>query len=156
MKNLARAYIPAPKETPVTIGELLTTYAALGDLLAEEAVQMEAMRINKVAELQDRKLKLTGLLERYMQYLRSRPEVMQTATAQEKIALSAAHARFNKTAKANYDTLLVARAVNRSVVQCVTQVVTRRERNPVYNARGVIGMAKTTYKPLSVTLNQTV
>lgn len=149
----AAAYTPPVKETPATLRDIITVQASLAELLAEEADLMDAMQLPKVGTLQERKLKLTGLLERYMRYMQRHPEAMGRTTAEEKEELRKAAAEFQRVMKRNYDTLMVARAVNKSVVKCITQLVTRREQNPTYNARGA---TKTNYRPLpiSLTLNE--
>ena len=68
------AYSPPPKETPAAIRDVINVKLSLAELLSEETVFMNAMNIGKVGELQDRKLKLTGLLERYMRYLNNHPK----------------------------------------------------------------------------------
>ncbi len=151
----ALVYTPRLKETPATLRDILSVNTALTALLAEETHLMDTMQLRLVAGLQERKLKLTGMLERYLRYMTLHPEVLATITEAEKAELRQVSAEFQKVMKKNYDTLLVARAVNKTVVKCVTQVVTRREQNPVYNARG---MSKMHYRPLpvSITLNETV
>ena len=145
------------KEPAATVRNLIDWQVALTDLMEEEASHMAAMRVGKVGELQDRKLKLTAMLERAMHYLKMHPEVLLAATLAEKEELRCAGERFRIVMKKNYDTLLVARAVNRSVVKCVTQVVGLKERNPTYNAQGMVRkMVETKLPPISVTYNQTV
>ena len=148
-------YIPTPREPNVTLRDIITVESTLTELLAEEADLMDAMQLTKVGALQERKLKLTGLLERYMRYASQHPEMLANVSADDKADLRKTAEEFQRVMKRNYDTLLVARAVNKTVVKCVTQVVTRKEQNPVYNA---MGRAKAHYRPLpiSITLNETV
>lgn len=151
----ATAYQPPIQQTPATLGDILSVQSALTALLAEEADYMDAMKLAEVGALQERKLKLTGMLERYMRYVRQHPEVLTGVSGEEKSLLQESAAKFEGVMKRNYDTLLVARAVNKTVVKCVTQLVARKEQNPVYTARGA---NKTDYRPLpvSITLNETV
>lgn len=147
---------PSPvKETPATLQDLMTVNIALTELLTQEAAYMDAMELTKVAAVQDRKLKLTSLLERYMHYIHKHPEVLAGVTEEEKKKLREVSQQFQIAMKRNYGTLMVARAVNKTVVKCVTQLVTRKEQNPIYNANGFV---KTGYRPLpvSITLNETV
>jgi hypothetical protein len=149
------AYQPVLKETPATLRDILTVNASLTALLAEEAELMDRMQLGRVGSLQERKLKLTGMLERYMRYVAKHPEVLANVAQEEKAELRQVAAEFQKVMRKNYNTLLVARAVNKTVVRCVTQVATRRQQNPVYNARGA---TRHDYRPLpvSITLNETV
>ena len=143
------------KESPATLNDILSVQKPLTDLLQHEADLMDAMELGKVAELQERKLKLTAMLERYMRYFKQHPDMLAGASPAEKVELKTAADRFADVMKRNYDTLLVARAVNNTVVKCVTQMVTRKQQNPVYNS---MGTAKQHYRPIpiSVTLNETV
>jgi hypothetical protein len=150
----ASGYKPQPKETPATIADLISVKEALAGLLLEETGLMDRMQINKVGELQERKLKLTGLMERYMRYLTQHKEVLAQIRPEEKAELQRVSDIFRTAMKRNYDTLLVAREVNRTVVKCVTQMFTKKDSNPIYNAHGIAGLHKPS--PLSVTLNQTI
>jgi hypothetical protein len=143
-----------PKETPATIADVVLVKKALTTLLAEEASLMEAMQIGKVGELQDRKLKLTGLLERFMRYVVQHSELLVQLTPQEKRELAETSAEFQKTLHANHRALMAARAVNRSIVNCVTQLIAKKDNNPIYNQRG--GAFKAYKTPVSLTLNQTI
>lgn len=142
------------RETPATLRDIILVQASLASLLTEETMLMDTMEIAKVEALQDRKLKLTGILERYMRYVNQHPEALQSATAEDKEEMRRNTAEFHRVMKRNYDTLLVARAVNKAVVTCMTQVMTSREQNPVYNA---LGAAQSNHRPLpvSITLNET-
>lgn len=145
---------PPPKEAVVTVRDLITVNLALSDLLVEETRLMDLMQIGKVGELQDRKLKLTALMERYSRYLGQHPEVLAAITLQERHDLQKAGERFRAAIRNNYDRLLVARAVNHAVVTCVTQEVSKHSSNATYTAAGSV---KRLYRaPISVTLNQTI
>jgi hypothetical protein len=151
----ATPYKPPLRETPATLRDIITVNSSLTALLADEAELMDAMQLSKIGNLQERKLKLTGMLERYMRYVTLHPEVLASTTAEEKEELKKVSEEFQRVMKRNYDTLLVARAVNKTVVKCVTQTVTRREQNPVYNAKGA-SMHNYRPLPISLTLNETV
>lgn len=142
------------KETPATVRDLINVNLSLSDVLAEESRLMERMHIDRVADLQERKLRLISLMERYMRYMKQHPEVLAAITPEERSDLQRAGDRFREVSRQNYDRLLVARAVNGAVVTCVTQEIARMNQNPVYNASGAI---KGAYRaPISVTLNQTI
>ncbi len=147
-------YSAPMKETPATLNDVIIVKTALAALLIEETSLMDSMQIEKVGQLQERKLKLIGLLERYTRYLTQHQEVLAHTTQEEKATLKITTENFNKAMQKNYDTLLVARAVNGAIVKCVTQNVTKKDNNPIYNARGATG--KPYHTPISVTLNQTI
>ena len=151
----AKPVFTAPmKETPATVRDVINVQSSLSILLSEEAVFMEKMQISNVGELQDRKLKMTGLLERYMRYLSNHPEVLAKTTADEKADLKKSTDVFNAAIRKNYNILLVARAVNGVIVKCVTDLAAKKDNNSVYNARGAMGISYS--KPVSITINQTV
>ena len=81
------------------IKDLITTRAALGEVLAAETDFMDKMQLEKVNELQDRKLKLISLLERYMNYIHHNQEAIKNITPQEKADLIAGEEYFNKIAR---------------------------------------------------------
>jgi flagellar biosynthesis/type III secretory pathway chaperone len=155
MKKPTASYNPPPqKELPATVRDLIAVKTSLATLMEEESAYIDKMQISKVGELQDRKLKLTGLLERYMRYMHHHKEVLLAITAEEKTELYKIADTFNKAMQRNREKLMIARAVNNTIVKCVTQIVTGKDNNPVYNARGSVG--KYHPKPISVTLNQTI
>jgi|GEM_PF-1017476 len=136
------------------IKDLITTRAALGEVLAAETDFMDKMQLEKVNELQDRKLKLISLLERYMNYIHHNQEAIKNITPQEKADLIAGEEYFNKIARKNYDTLLVAKSVNGALVKCVTKSQKDKKFNPTYNYRGAANSNVKT--SISITLNQTI
>jgi len=142
------------RETPTSVRDLIDVSAALADLLMEETGYMETMQIARVGALQERKLRLTGLLERYTRYLHLHPEIMAAMTPNEKAEFRKISDKMRVAMKANYDKLMVARAVNGAVVKCVTHVLSKRNQNTLYNARGAMG--RPTRAPISLTLNQTI
>jgi len=144
---------PQPTETPATLRDVIEVKAALSRLLAEETAHMDRMQLSQIGALQERKLKLTGLLERYTRYLGKHPEAVESASPEDKAELGRASQDFRAVMKQNYDTLLVARAVNRAIVKCVTQAFAARDHNPIYDAQGG---ARAPAKSVSVTLNETV
>lgn len=142
------------KEVPATLADIINVNAALGQLLEQETQFMDKMQLTKINEIQERKLKLTAMLERYMRYVGQHPEVVLNATAEEKTEMKKIATSFKSTMKKNYDTLLVARSVNREIVKYVTKTISGRSNNPVYNAHGATIAVKVT--PISMTLNQTI
>jgi hypothetical protein len=154
MSNATATHTLPPKETAATVRDLINVNLSLSDVLAEESKFMERMQIQKVSEIQERKLRLISLMERYMRYMQQHPHIMAAITVDERRDLQKAGERFRDVSRTNYDKLLVARAVNGAVVTCVTQEIAKASHNPVYNANGNI---KRAYRaPISVTLNQTI
>ena len=144
----------ATQETPVTVANLISLRRALANVLAEESDFMDAMQIDKVGELQERKLKLANMLERYTRYLTNHPEVIAGITDAEKSELHAVNEYFNKVMRVNYEKLLVARSVNKAIVTCVTGIFAKKGSNEIYNARGA--MYNNYRVPISITLNRVI
>jgi len=147
-------YTSPNQTTPASVDDIINVTRSLADLLTEETAFLDKMQIDKVGELQGRKLKLTGLLERYMRYVHQNPDMLKPITPALKQAMQKASHDMQMIMKRNYDKLLVARAVNGTVVKCVTQLAAKKDSNPIYNARGFTTAAYQT--PISVTLNQTI
>ncbi len=154
MTATASAFPPQMMAPPPSVQEVIDVQAALMDVLAEEVLFMDTMQIQRVGLVQERKLKLTALLERYTRYIQEHPEWMEQVTPQQKAKLRQLADTFQDVMRKNYETLLVARAVNRAVVRCVTQAATDKQHNPIYNAAGVAQLRPRA--TLSVTLNQTI
>ena len=57
-------------------------------------------------------------------------------TPEEKAELKKTSDIFHGAMRKNYDTLLVARAVNGAIVKCITQTAAKKDNNPIYNAHG--------------------
>lgn len=143
-----------PPDSAPTPGDIITVAAALTALLEEETEHMRQMRIGEVDALQDRKLRLTGLMERYMRITQQNPKLMAKISAAEKQVLRELWERFEQASRVNYEALMVARAVNSSLVSCVTGALSKQGRNPVYNARGNANADAP--KSISLTLNETI
>ena len=136
------------QENQITVSDIIMVKNALAEVIAEETSLTETMQIIKVAELQDKKLKLIGLLERYLRNFKK-----ETLTSSDIEDLKNCEEKFKVIMKKNYDTLLVARAVNLTVVKCVSHIHAGRGNNQIYNFRGVKANA---YRgiTMSMTLNQ--
>jgi hypothetical protein len=156
MTQILTAYSGQLQETQASIEDVIAVKKALAGVLEEETMFMDKMQIDKVAALQERKLKLVGLLERYMRYLQKHTELLSDLSEEKKKELMALSEMFSQTMKKNYDTLLVARAVNKTIVTCVTQTMAAKDNNPIYNYKGSASVNSNQHKPISITLNQTV
>ena len=136
------------QESQITVSDIILVKNALAEVIEEETTLTESMQIAKVAELQEKKLKLTGLLERYLRNFKK-----ENLTASDVEELIKSEEKFKVIMKKNYDSLLVARAVNLAVVRCVSHIHAGNGNNQIYNFRGVKSNA---YKgiTMSITLNQ--
>jgi hypothetical protein len=144
------------KELNFTLSDIVSVNNALAQLLAEETALVGDMQISKVGELQERKLKLTSLLERYTRYFIKNREKFANITAQEIAALKASEENLQKEMKKNYEKLLVARAVNQAIVTCVTGIFAKKAGNTLYNASGAMYKTARFHAPMSMTLNRMI
>lgn len=144
----------ATKEIAITMSAVIATRKSLADLLVEESQYMDNMQISKVDALQERKLKLTSLLERYTRYLAKNRILLENMTPEEKTEMKAVNDYFQKAIRVNYEKLLVARAVNKAIVTCVTGQLVKGNSNQIYNRTGV--MYNTYRAPVSMTLNRVI
>lgn len=144
------------KEMTFTLSDIVSVNNALAQLLAEETVLVTELKISKVGELQERKLKLTALLERYTRYFVKNRSAFGTVSEQDMAALKASEEILNKEMKKNYEKLLVARAVNQAIVTCVTGIHAKKAGNTLYNASGVMYKTNRYHAPVSMTLNRVI
>lgn len=142
------------KEVQLTAAMLISTVNALTAVLEEETAYMDSLQIEMVGGLQERKLKITALLERYMRHLSKNPQIVAALTAEEKEEMLTADRSLKRAMKINYEKLLVAKSVNSAIVTCVTGIFANRRSNKVYNARGTMYSNENYSPPVSVTLNK--
>lgn len=142
------------KDAPVTISGLISAANALAATLEEETLFMETMQIDKVGDLQERKIKITSLLERYMRYIAQNPQVIANMEQEEKAELLASDQNLKKAMRTNYEKLLVARSVNNAIVTCVTGIFTSKRSNKTYNSQGAIYSNNSYVAPVSMSLNK--
>lgn len=138
----------------ITIAEVIEVRKSLADVLVEETGYLTTMQISKVEALQERKLKLTGLLERYTIYLGKNLHLVSGMSLADRDNMKKVNDYFNKAMRENYDKLLVARAINQTIVTCITRIFKNKSGNHAYNARGIMGGNRPV--PVSVTLNRVV
>lgn len=152
-----RTAAAAPKGAPVAsaavnMNDIMVLTARLAQVLAEEADMLSQMNIKKVGALQKEKLLLIAALERQKKMLQHNPAATQSMSQQDKDDLRAVIDIFQSILGENYRRLLVARDVNQTVVNAITEVVKETTANHVYDKKGTPdGIAR---ESLSVTLNE--
>lgn len=144
------------KTMTFTISDIVSVNNALADLLAEETALVGDMQIKKVGEMQDRKLKLTSLLERYTRTFMKNREMFASIAPQDIAALKASEEKLQNESKKNYEKLLVARAVNQAIVTCVTGIHAKKAGNTLYDATGNMYKTARNQSPVSMTLNSVI
>ncbi|MEI7668691.1 MAG: hypothetical protein WCJ33_01245 [Pseudomonadota bacterium] len=138
----------------VNIAEVIHAKKSLADVLTEETKYLSEMKIEKVAAIQDKKLKLIHDLEKQALYLRKNPEIISGMTLAEKKDMTNVHDYFVKAMQENYEKIMVARAINQTIVNCVASFFVNNGNSHAYNARGSIGNGSLT--GISMTLNKVI
>ena len=138
----------------ITISDVIKARKLLADVLSEETFQLNIMNIAKVAALQELKLSLISQLERYTLILASNMHLISGMTLADKQEMKVVNDYFQKAMQENYEKIMVARAINQTVVTCITNLFASKSNSHAYNNKGVIGGSRVV--PISVTLNKVV
>ena len=138
----------------ITIADIIKARKLLADVLSEETFQLGAMKIKKVAALQDLKLSLIAQLERYTLHLSKTPHLLSGMTLAEKEDMKAVNSYFDRAMRENYEKLLVAKTINQTIVTCITGLFASNTNSHAYNRKGIMGGSRPL--PVSVTLNRVV
>jgi flagellar biosynthesis/type III secretory pathway chaperone len=149
--NMHNRQGPAPQKINVPDIAMLT--ARLAQLLAEEADLLAAMKIKKIEALQQEKLFLVNALESHRKIIDKHPHLLESIPSRDRSELEGIAEVFKDILKENHRRLMVAREVNKKVVETITQVVKESAASSVYGENGISGAMGT--QTLSVTLNQT-
>jgi hypothetical protein len=136
------------------ISDFIGVIARLAQVLAEEADALDKLQIRKVGEMQEEKLRLTALLEKCKKYYDRFPGELDTVSAADKEDFQAVVAVFNQVLKQNNLRLMVARELNRKMVEAIRDAVKEASTNRLYNGKGAASFAQR--ERLSVTLNQVI
>jgi hypothetical protein len=144
--------------TNTRVRDLIAVTGQLITLMNREADLLEAMKAEKISELQKDK----GLLaERYatlVKELRGEPELMKAMEDAVRGELRELLERFNATAKRNEKALRIAREVNERIVKAIVDA-TQQQRAAVgpYSTAGVQGASASgrasRAKPLSMVVD---
>jgi hypothetical protein len=146
----------APRKEPpkLKVQNVITLTARLAQILAEEVDLLSNMKVADIKTLQAEKLFLINALEAQRKLVEKHPELLDTIQLHDKRDLQEVVKVFNNILEENHRKLLVAKEVNRKVVQAITDVVTRQTRRMAYNRNGTTGSAP--FEALSVTLNERI
>ena len=104
--------------------------------------------------MQNEKLFLTNALDAQKRLIAKSPEMLDTIPSQDRNDLANVVEIFNEVLEENHRKLLVAREINKRIVDAVKSVVEDHSKRAVYDDKGVNGTSP--YESLSVTLNQTI
>lgn len=137
----------------VDVDSVITLTARLAQVLAEEADLLAEMRVREIEGLQKEKLQLLGALEAQKRFIDRNPEVLADISDEEYLELAQIIEIFQSVMKENHRRLLIAREVNRKVVEAITEVVADAAKNGMYDKKG---MPERAAGSLSMSLNQTI
>lgn len=148
-EDAAAAYDPAT----VDVDSVIALTARLAQVLAEEADLLAEMRVREIEGLQKEKLQLLDALEAQKRFLDRNPHLLHAITDEECMELAQMIEIFQTVMKENHRRLLIAREVNRKVVEAISEVVQEAARNGMYDHKG---LPERVEGGISMSLNQTI
>ena len=110
--------------------------ARLAQVLATETDLLSSMRVSEIEKLQKEKIMLVEALERQKRLIERRPELLATMSDDQALELAQVIEIFQAVMKENHRRLLIAREVNRKVVEAISDAVTEANQNQVYDKTG--------------------
>ncbi len=137
----------------VDVDSVIALTARLAQVLAEEADLLAEMRVREIEGLQKEKLQLLEALEAQKRFLDRNPELMASISDEECLELAQIIEIFQTVMKENHRRLLIAREVNRKVVEAITEVVAEANKNGMYDHKGLPDKLE---GGISMSLNQTI
>lgn len=137
----------------VDVDSVIALTARLAQVLAEEADLLAEMRVREIEGLQKEKLQLLDALEAQKRFIDRNPEVMADVSDEEALELAQIIEIFQTVMKENHRRLLIAREVNKKVVEAIADVMADAAKNGMYDKKG---MPERVDGSLSMNLNQTI
>lgn len=110
--------------------------ARLAQVLAAETDLLSAMRVSEIEKLQREKVLLVEALERQKRLIERRPELLSTISDEQALELAQIIEIFQAVMKENHRRLLIAREVNRKVVEAISEAVTEANQHQIYDHKG--------------------
>lgn len=110
--------------------------ARLAQVLAAETDLLSAMRVGEIENLQKEKIMLVEALERQKRLIERRPELLLTISDDQALELAQVIEIFQAVMKENHRRLLIAREVNRKVVEAISEAVAEANQHQVYDNKG--------------------
>lgn len=137
----------------VDVDSVIALTARLAQVLAEEADLLAEMRVREIEGLQKEKLQLLDALEAQKRFIDRNPEVMAQVSDEDALELAQIIEIFQTVMKENHRRLLIAREVNKKVVEAIADVMADAAKNGMYDRKG---MPERIDGSLSMNLNQTI
>lgn len=137
----------------VNVENVIVLTARLAQVLAEEADLLADMRVAAIEKLQREKMLLAGALEKQKKLFDRFPHKLHEIGYEERERLEQIVEIFESIMKENYRRLLVAREVNRKVVEAIADVVSDAQARGLYDKHGMSGAPADS---LSVTIDKRI
>lgn len=121
----------------VNVENVIVLTARLAQVLAEEADLLANMKISAIEGLQREKMLLAGALEKQKKLFDRFPSKLHDMDYEERERLEQIIEIFDSIMRENYRRLLVAREVNRKVVEAIAEVINEASSQASYNKKGL-------------------
>jgi hypothetical protein len=132
MAMIATDYEPDTIDTDV----LTLLISRLAQVLAKEVDLLENMQVQELGKLQPEKCALLDALEKQKKVLARRPALLEHLSDDERSDLAELIELFEAVMHENHNKLLVAKEVNKSVVEAIMDVTAEQMRSGLYTERG--------------------
>lgn len=142
----------APALQPISFRELTQAAQRLSELLMEESEHLRLMRVTELAAMQEEKLRLTRLLETAQATIAADKNFLANARPGEREELLLLADDLAYAVEENFRHASVARAVNRRVMQAITEVMSDQQRPATYDRMGLTNQSASL--TLSLNLNE--
>ena len=136
----------------VNVENVIVLTARLAQVLAEEADLLADMRVSAIEGLQREKNLLAGALAKQKKLFDRFPHKLEEIGYEERERLEQIIEIFDSIMKENYRRLLIAKEVNRKVVEAIADAVSEAHAQALYNNKGVVG--QTGPEAVSVTVDK--
>ena len=120
----------------VDVDSIIALTARLSHVLAAEVDCLGAMKIQGVGALQREKLALLEALETQKRFIDRNRDLLKRVSDEEMLELAQIIEIFQNVLRENHHRLLVAREVNRTVIDAIADVVRESGRGGIYDETG--------------------
>ncbi len=152
--KIAEAVEDEQSEAERCASELIMLTARLAQVLAREADYLDEMKISRITELQDEKIRLTNALESIKKQINRNPEILEEISDDQREDLRQVITIFNEILDENYQRLTTARLVNQKVIEAVSEVVCDTAKSDLYDHKGTAN--PNAVESISLTVNERV
>jgi small-conductance mechanosensitive channel len=133
---VATAASTAHQPDVISMDMLKLLVARLAQILAQEADYLDAMNVGGLATLQEEKKLLVDALEKQKKLMIRRNRLMDAITQEQREELRDVVDIFNVVLSENHKRLLVAREINKKVVEAITELAHENARQSFYTKKG--------------------